>query len=454
MTLISLLGIARSALLTHQRAMDVTGHNVANAMTPGYTRQRLDLVTATPQETPLGTIGRGVADHGVYRVRDRLLDGGVRRESGLWGQADTLRTFLGQIEAAVNEPSEFGVAAALDGLLNAFSELANDPSNSVNRGLVIQNADRLIQRVRSLDTSLAQTSGDAVALMRSTVTEVNQLSSQIGALNQQILAAGGPTRSAPDLADQRDLAIDRLSELMSVRVLERGDGTVGVVAGGTLLVDGANTQSLEVRPLMAGGTGVGVVGGADLALRSGRLRGMTRLVNTEIPALRSQLDTFVAALVAEVNTIHQTGFTATGVTGTDFFDPAGVTAQTIGLTAAVQASGDAIAAGATAAAGDGAVASLLSGLRDNPVAALGGRSLGEYYAETVTTLGTTAQAVSQDSSAHEALLNRAQSRRASSNGVSVDEEMVWLIAQQQAFAAATRLVAVADEMVDDILRMV
>jgi flagellar hook-associated protein 1 FlgK len=361
---------------------------------------------------------------------------------------------LEQIEAVVNEPSEFGVAAALDGLFNAFSELANDPSSTVHRGLVLQSANRFVQQVQSLDSGIAQASSDALALMRVTVDEVNRLSSQIGTLNQQLQAAGGAARAAPDLADQRDLAIDRLSELAGVRVVDRSDGTLGVIVGDTLLVDGANVRQLEVRSLVSGGVGVGVQGGGDIDPKSGRLRGLTEIVNAEIPGLRAQLDSFVAAVVTEVNAIHQVGFTASGVTGTDFFDPTGLTGQTLSLTAAIQASGDAIAAGATAAAGDGDVALQLAALRSSPVGSLGSRSLGEFYAGTVSSFGVAVQDAIQTSSAHQTLVSRAQAQRSSANGVSVDEEMIWLIAQQQAFAAAVRLVTVADEMVEDLLRMV
>jgi flagellar hook-associated protein 1 FlgK len=290
--------------------------------------------------------------------------------------------------------------------------------------LVLQHAGRFVQQVQRLDTEIAQASSDAVAMMRTTVEEVNRLSSEIGALNEQILAAGGPTQSAPDLADQRDLVIDRLSELIDVRVLERADGTLGVLAGSTLLVDGPHVQQLEVRTLAGGGIGVGVQSGADVDPRSGRLQGLIEFTNNEV------------------------------LTGTDFFAAGGLTAQTLSLTPAVQASGDAIAAGGTAAAGDGDVALRIAGLRASPVAALGGRSLGEFYSGTVASFGVTVQDAIQTSTAHRTLLERGHAQRYSANGVSVDEEMVWLIAQQQAFAAATRLVTVADEMVTEPLRMV
>src|SRR5512140_571020 len=98
MSLLSLLSISRSALFAQQRAMDVTGHNVANASTPGYSRQRLALRAADPQLDPLGPLGRGVTYGSVVRIRDAFLDDTWRRESGSLGSSDMLSTFLAQVE--------------------------------------------------------------------------------------------------------------------------------------------------------------------------------------------------------------------------------------------------------------------------------------------------------------------------------------------------------------------
>ena len=106
MSLLTLLSIARSALLTQQRAMSVSAQNIANASTPGYSRQRLNLVAATPLLTPLGALGRGVADAGISRVRDRVLDAAYRRESGLLADATARQTVLEQVEGAFGEPSD------------------------------------------------------------------------------------------------------------------------------------------------------------------------------------------------------------------------------------------------------------------------------------------------------------------------------------------------------------
>jgi flagellar hook-associated protein 1 FlgK len=175
--------------------------------------------------------------------------------------------------------------------------------------------------------------------------------------------------------------------------------------------------------------------------------------NVTLPGIQTDLDRLAAAVVAQVNALHQTGTTPGGLTGTDFFDPAGVTARSIALAAAVAASPAAIAAGATANAGDGAIALSLAGLRTTTIPALGG-SAGEFYDGLVARIGSFTRDASEQARASSILVANADARRSSVSGVSIDEEMVTLIAQQQAYTAATRLVRVADEMLDDLLRMV
>jgi flagellar hook-associated protein 1 FlgK len=452
MSLVTLLSIARSALLAHQRAIDVTAHNVANAQTPGYSRQRLDLVAVTPVRMGFGALGRGVTDVGVSRARDRLLDAGYRRDSGLLGRSNMLHDMLSQIEVALAEPGDLGVAAALDGLFQSFADLANDPASGPPRELVRQAANRLVQMLHQLDAQLARAEQDAIERLSAQVDEVNGIAERVARLNADILSAGG---QAPDLADQRDLLLDQLSELAPVRVLYNDDGTVGVLVGEALLVDRAATYPLGVKPLAGGGWGVGPAAGAGtLNLDAGSLAALSEVTSTTLPGLRSQLDTFTQALVTETNALHRAGFTLTGATGVDFFDPAGVTAGSIALSAALQASTDNLAAAATTAPGDNAVALQLAALGRTALAALGGRTLREYYTQVAAGVGIGVRNAAQDAVTHQALVDNADALRSSVSGVSVDEEMTALIAQQQAYGAAARLVHVAEEMAQTLLEMI
>ena len=196
MSLASLLSIARSALLAQQRAMSVTAHNVANANTQGYSRQRLDLVAAAPEITPTGLVGRGVTEAGIRRVRDDFFDARYRSESGLLGDSTAMGNFLGQVESAIQEPSDNGLAASLDGLFSSFSDLANNPTNSTSRALVQQAGRRFVQQLHQLDATVHQVADDALTKMRDQVTQANDLARRIGELNQQILSTGGPGGSA------------------------------------------------------------------------------------------------------------------------------------------------------------------------------------------------------------------------------------------------------------------
>lgn len=453
MSLVSMLSIARSAMLVHQRAMAVTANNVANAQTPGYSRQRLNLASASPFLSPQGPLGRGVSDGGVTRARSEFFDSAYRRDNGLLFSSSTLGDFLGQVEAAVHEPSDFGIAAGMDGFFGAFADLANAPTSGVNRTLVVQGAVTLVNRLHQLDGALTQAGQDALTQMRTDLEQANSILKRIADLNNQVVAARGAAGSAPDLEDMRDAAVDELSRLAAVRVLTRPDGSIGVLAGNALVVDGANVQPLALAAAPGGGF-VFTAGGNPMDPQAGSLKTLSDLTTTILPGIRGQLDALVSGLVSEVNAVHRAGYTATGATNTDFFDPAGVTAGSIQVSAAILASPDEIAAGGTAAPGDGSIALAIGGMASAPLAALGGRSARDVYTELAGAVGAAVRDAQQNASTQLALTERADTMRSSVSGVSIDEEMVGLIGQQQAYAAAAHLVKTANDMMEEILRMV
>jgi len=454
-SLSSLLSIARSALVTHQTAIGVTSHNIANANTPGFSRQRLTLQAAPPLRTPSGTLGTGVTNSGVHRARDTFLDAAFRRESALLGGSTLTQDLLTGVEQLLGEPSDAGLGVTLDDLFTAFSDLANDPSSLATRTLARDAGRQLADRFRALAQGLAQTGLDATDRLRDVIGTLNTALGEVAQLNAEIVAAGGTNRSAADLADQRDQILDSIAGIGALRAIPRDNGTVAVVLGDQLVVDGAFSRQVELRALAGGGTGVAIVGTTTtFDPGEGRIRALTTYLNTTLPDLRTTLDQLASAVVTEVNAIHQTGTTPAGATATDFFDPAGLTAQTMALAAPVDVSPLAIATGATAAPGDNAIALALAGLRTQGMASLGGATAGEFYISMVGAVGVLSRNAGSQSTVSDVLVSNLETRRSSVSGVSVDEEMVNLIGQQQAFAAASRIVTVADEMMQDILRMV
>lgn len=451
MSLQSLLSIARSALGVQQRQLDVTAHNIANANTPGYSRQRLVTTPAMPLQLAMYTVGRGVEAVSIERTRNGFYDATYRRDTGLLGKSTTMRDYLGQVETALNEPSDTGLSSSLDSLFSSLSDLAGNPAGHTNREMVVSAANRLVDQLHSLTAQIGRTSLEASDNLRVQVADVNSIAQRIADLNTKILSTGGADHQAPDLQDMRDQLIDQLSQYGDVRTIDHGDGTVGVIFGDTTLVDGAQVATLDAVGYGLGWAVRSSLGGAIVNAQSGSLHALADLTQNRLPTARAQLDALAGALVTEFNAIHRAGYTLSGATGVDFFDPAGTTAATISLSASVRASSDNIAASANAAQGNGAIASQLAALATTGVTSLGGRTMREHFVSMASSIGLDVRGAEQDVATQESLVARADSFRQAESGVNVDDEMIDLVSAQQAYQAAARLVSVADEMMKVIL---
>lgn len=481
----SMLNAARSAISSHQVAMQAISQNIANAETPGYSRQRAELVPATPLRFPGYTIGNGVAVTDVVRLRDQFLDVAYRRDAGR-SDAFNMRTdLLGEIEALLNEPSETGLASTMDRFWSSWDDLANNPTNPTVQGVVRLRGEQVAYTLNGYSERLDHLTNRTRAHLSSVVTEVNTLSSQVAALNRQITAAEAGGQQSPDLRDTRDRIADQLAKMAGVKVDMQSNGTMSVHFGGMMLVDASHARTLEVRAGTT--TTIGFVGDPDPVMGiEGQAGEMMSFLNTDVPALRARLDSFARGLVNAVNEYHASGWTAAGdalggsnwntalgPTGSriNFFDASGTSASTIKLSAEVAASISVIAAGDVQnAPGNNGLALALGALRDDVgMAALQTRmganfatligfgtteSFADHYTSTVTGIGVKASDAKSQASVFETLAAQAENRRSSVNGVSLDEELTLMLRHQQAYTAATRLVRVADEMAQSILNMV
>ncbi len=453
----STFSIAVTAMRTQQEALDVTAHNIANANTEGYSRQRAVFSQRDPLRTPDGVFGTGVRTVNVQVVRDTWLDASYRREQGAAAEHETRSGLLARVETLLAEPSETGLSSSIDAYFSAWSEAATGPTSSVARMALRDAGSNLAGHLRSMAGELDRRRQETEERILQTVQRVNDISEEIAELNRRIVSdeAGGLT--AGDLRDVRARAVDELSRLVPVQVTHRENGSIGVLVSGVSLVDGSATKALEVRN--SGGTfSVGLEGhSGTLPDLSGQVGGLLTLLNVDLPDLRSRLDDLAEALVTEVNAIHQTGTNAAGATGVDFFDPAATTASSISLSAAVEADAQAIAVGTADALGNyrgGAndVALELAALRDEPVAALGA-TFGEHFRELASDVGLEVRASRDQARVHGTLADQAETRRSSYSGVSTDEELVNLIRFQSAYAAAARVITTADEVLESLLRM-
>lgn len=454
----SILSIARTAIHAHQMAVQVTANNISNAQTPGYTRQRASLVSGTPVQIYPHWLGTGVGVHDVVRVRDQLLDGAVRRDGAQAAGFGIRRDVLAQAEAVLGEPSETGLSAGLDAFWAAWSDLANDPTSGSARVAVQQRGAQVASALNGFDRRLGELADNSVLRFQASVDELNGLLRQVAELNERIVAAEVGGSTAGDLRDARDRAVDEISQIADVRVLQRSNGTYNLVIGGANVVDGNDARELEAhvqndefgRPiaftLTERSQTLGQVGG--------RLGGLMNAAG-DLRQLREQLDVFAAALVERINAVH----TRAGEgeePGPPFFEPGEGRAATIRLSDAIRDDPGAIRAGLPSIGStDNSIALELAEFRDLRFGGtLGGKSFGEFFRDVAGGVGFKVADAERSTAAAETLAMQALNRRDSMSGVSVDEELILLMRHQQAYTAATRLVNVADEMMQTILRMV
>lgn len=461
-----ILSNARSAILANQTAIQVASHNIGNAQTEGYSRQRPLLSTSHPQRFGNMWLGTGVNATDVIRVRDQYLDLSVRRETANASGFAARREILMQAQEVFGEPSESGLAATMDAFWSSWSDLANSPDSSGARSLVRQRGQQVVLTLNSYDRRLAELEDVTALRLESQVSELNSLLGRVAELNGRIITAEAGGGTASDLQDARDLAIEQASKLADIRVLPRNDGTIGIALGTMNVVDGNHARPVSLTidrgdagRLLSATVDVGSTTILDPgSALAGALDGIA-----DVREAREHLDALARHITDQVNSFHNTD-----PLFRDFFhnDPNGVTAANIRLSDDITESAVNILAGPSGT--DNSIALGIAGLRDakfpltdalgDPILDRDGNpvenSLGGFYQDLVTDLAFRAQDADRAAAAAEILVNQVQTRRDSVSGVSIDEELIQLMRHQQAYAAATRLVSAADEMLQSLLAMV
>ena len=502
MSIGSILSVARTALSYQQAVIQTAGHNIANAETEGYSRQRVEAQASTPRLFTYGTIGTGVAIDDVRRMRDALLDVSYRREASGFGSASLREELLSSVEEVLGEPSDDGLASAMDAFWSSFSELSSQPTSAAARSVVQQSARNVATLLNGYDTRLGDLRAQTQIRLDNAVTELNGLTKSIADLNGRIVEAEVGGKQAGDLRDQRDLAIDRLAALGDVRVLPQPDGSMNVVLGNSTVVDGIHNKELR----LAAGTGPTIAFATvdqpsePLLPIGGRMQTILEFLNVELPDTQERLDATANTLAGAVNAIHQRGNDGTAgapylaffvdrasdsyAAGDPFASPlaAGVvTARNIGLNSVLERDGSRIAttSSLTSRPADNDVALALAGLRTATEVKLGGVVLGtitftlpdrsfnpptrkttpatsmaDFYRAATSGLATKVKNAESTTAVRRTLSEQAEQRRASVSGVNIDEELTTLMRAQQAYAAAAKVVTAADEMMQTLIGMI
>jgi flagellar hook-associated protein 1 FlgK len=479
------LEIGKRGLQTQQFALEVTGHNIANANTPGFTRQEAVMSTTAPFPTPslnraagAGQVGTGVDITEIRRMRDNFLDMQMRGESRSLGYWEAQSDILAKIEGIVNEPSESGLRTVMENLWKAVEALSNDPESLAARSLVTERAKSLAETFNYLDTKMNELTTDLNSTLQTRVDEVNSLGRQIADLNQQILKVEVTDANANDLRDKRDYLVDQLAKIIDIRVSEDQRGTVTITTSGRPLVQGERSSEL-VLGYVTGDTDQlypeiywadDTVQSVPLDISGGYIRGVIDARGRWdegdskgvgfIPAFREHLDTLAREFAGEFNAIHQGGFDLDGIGGDVFFKAkdgaSDISAGNIAVNELLLADPRKIAAALLDAdgafnKGDGHNALELAQLKQKKIHELGDFTPEDYYSALIGELGVTAQEAYRMADNQELLVSQIESNRQSVSGVSLDEEIVNMIRFQHAYSAASRLITVMDEMIDLVI---
>ncbi|HEX7065879.1 MAG TPA: flagellar hook-associated protein FlgK, partial [Bacillales bacterium] len=337
------LETARRALFAQQAALQTTAHNIANANTPGYSRQRVNFNATQPYAHPgfnnpvtPGQVGTGVEAGTIQRIRRDFLDVQYRGENTKYGYWETRSQALSKMENILKEPSDNGLSKAFTRFWKSLEDLANNPENDGTRSTVRQRGIALAKTFHYLSNSLSQVRGDIQNQLDVTVKEVNSLADQINSINQQISRVEPHGYLANDLYDKRDLLVDKLSELVNVKVtpvesggnsldIAEGRYTIKIVAdnGDTYtLVDG---ESLETNEFMVdfddgnGNASFSVNGDPVSGVISGKLQGLKEANNKLYPEMLDELDVMAKSFVKAFNSVHKNGSDLNGDPGGEFF---------------------------------------------------------------------------------------------------------------------------------------
>jgi flagellar hook-associated protein 1 FlgK len=438
------LYIGMSSLLAQRRAIEITGHNLSNVGTEGYSRQRVELTSDSGPITPAlfaryeGT-GMGVRSGTISRLRDQFLELRGYQEHAADSQLRQIQSALSRIEGAFGEPADTGLAAQIADYWAGWDDVANRPDDLAARSQLLERAETLAASFRRIDNDLVVQRDTTVDQLEAVVAEVNVTAARIAELNGTIQSALLSQLNANDLMDQRDRLVGQLARQVGVTIRPGEAGTLDVFIGGTALVRGTRAETLAVAD--AGGVaGVAWTKDGLPANVGGQAAGMLDAVNDIVPRYRAELAAVAQTLATETNTTHATGFDLDGAAGLDIFV---LGPQGIEVNPAVAGQPRRIAAAATAGTFDGSIAAKLAGSGQADAA----------YRQLVVGLGVEAQSANRRVEIQGAITSQIDASRESQSGVNLDEEMTNLVMYQHAYNAAARFVSAVDEALQTLIGM-
>jgi flagellar hook-associated protein FlgK len=309
MSTFSGLNIALTSLYAQRRGLEVTGDNISNVNTDGYSRQRVDLEQLGGPTTGLffsGTqrTGNGVMVAGYTRFRDAFLETRAALEHGAQSSLTQVSNALGQMESLFAEPSDQGIAAGLNNFWAGWGDVANNPSDAASRQQLLGRASTLAANLNNASQELAQLGVQSTAQLAATIQQVNTDAANVAKLNGEIASGTASGLNVNDLLDQRDKLVQKLSNSIGATIRGGDNGSVNVFVNGSALVSQNLAQSLALDTTGPSAVVRWASGNFPATVNSGDAGGLLEVINNKVPGYQANLDAIATKLRDDVNGVH------------------------------------------------------------------------------------------------------------------------------------------------------
>jgi len=451
------LSTALNSLMAQRTALTVTGQNIANVNTPGYTRQRAELTAIGPASrvglnngTTIEHVGSGVTVTAITRLADDFIDARQRDAHAAVALTDAQSSALTQVESTINEPSTTGVAAKLVDFWSTWHAVATDPSSTSARQTLVSNGSALVNLLQTGRRSLESAHTAARTQLDALTVQVNTAAASLAELNRQIRLAGATGVATNELLDQRDQQAMTLATLTGATSSPQPDGTVDVALAGVKLVDGLSAGRLTVTGgstlADAGSLSTSVTTGpppvtTPVTIGSGTIGGTVEALTRIYPDAAASYEDVTSALVSGVNDLQATAQDAQGNPSPPFFSGSSLATLTVSTTPE--------RVGAAPRTGS---PSLNSSVAD-ATAQLATSTTGAdaRWSALAASTGIKVQSSTKALQVQTIIVNQADAARSSQSGVSLDEEMANMLTFQRGYEGAARVLTSVDQMLDTLI---
>jgi flagellar hook-associated protein 1 FlgK len=462
-----ILSMGNESLMNARVAVDVTGHNISNANVEGYSRQSARIGPRDPVRMGNHTFGQGATLQGVERIHDKFLEVQLTKELQSTTEKETTKSGLQRIENLFNPDLTSTVRDRMNSFFNAARELANYPEEPAVRTHLAEVANNLTATFNENHANIETVQKDINDQLTSEVELFNKRLEELAAVNQRVLEVSNGKESAGDLLDQRDKLVREITSTMDCTSYENSRGMMVIRGpGGGLLLEGPNHARLNVE--RAADDLHSTIWFRDIAqatteltpkIKGGKIGALLQLRDGTAQDIRNELNTLAKGFADSVNAIHQQGYGGRGYdtkSGRDFFEGVdagdGEPARSIQVASHIMADPYAIAAAMTPeSAGDNGILIEMIKLQSSNTMDNGKTSFAGVYDRFVGKLGNEMMRSSEELNSSKVVLAQIKAQKEATSGVSLDEEASNLIKHQHLFAASSRVITTADELMKTIL---